>query len=474
MLVSRRWLHQLFALACDLVGLGCAWYIVVLLITVHRPSVPDMSSESNTWWFLLFAVLVSWVPNALSQKLYARSRLEPGGELLFVAIQSIVLVTSVSVIVAILVTNLRIDIARKFIFRFVPISVITVCLARNLRSRIVRYASAKWPRRPAVALVAERVDSGFFDRLRNVHPAVLKGIIVPASAVSEVVSQSLPVLGTTRDLAAVINRERLDGIILLNGAISDPDVRACNMISRRMGVTMGWALPLPESTYNVSVAYGFGMPLLEMVPVSFTRGERSIKRLFDLLISSVLIAMLLPAMILIGFLVKVSSKGPILYRAPRVGRGGRYFTFLKFRTMCTDLDRNALKVANGKDGHIFKMRYDPRVTSVGRFLRRYSLDELPQLFNVLLGDMSLVGPRPLPAEDLDPDGLSSQFAAWSEQRATVPPGITGLWQIRGRSDLPFTDLIRYDLEYVHNWSLLLDLKILLQTPYLVLSGRGAY
>jgi lipopolysaccharide/colanic/teichoic acid biosynthesis glycosyltransferase len=142
--------------------------------------------------------------------------------------------------------------------------------------------------------------------------------------------------------------------------------------------------------------------------------------------------------------------------------------------MYTEVRREAVLGANEKDGHIFKIRNDPRVTFLGRFLRQYSLDELPQLFNVLAGQMSLVGPRPLPAEDLDPDGLSSRFAAWSERRASVPPGITGLWQIRGRSDLPFTDLIKYDLEYVHNWSLLLDIRILLQTPLFVLRGRGAY
>jgi lipopolysaccharide/colanic/teichoic acid biosynthesis glycosyltransferase len=133
-----------------------------------------------------------------------------------------------------------------------------------------------------------------------------------------------------------------------------------------------------------------------------------------------------------------------------------------------------VKHANQTDGHLFKIRNDPRVTPLGRFLRRYSLDELPQLLNVLAGHMSLVGPRPLPVEDLDPDGLSSRYAMWSEQRASVPPGITGLWQINGRSELTFSGLVKYDLDYVHNWSLMLDLKILLRTPVVVLVGRGAY
>ena len=129
---------------------------------------------------------------------------------------------------------------------------------------------------------------------------------------------------------------------------------------------------------------------------------------------------------------------------------------------------------NERGGHIFKIRRDPRVTPVGRLMRRYSLDELPQLLNVLLGQMSLVGPRPLPAQDMDPDGQSTEFAAWSEQRSRVPPGISGLWQINGRSELPFEKMVEYDLSYIRNWSLGLDLRILLETPLVVLTGRGAY
>jgi lipopolysaccharide/colanic/teichoic acid biosynthesis glycosyltransferase len=136
--------------------------------------------------------------------------------------------------------------------------------------------------------------------------------------------------------------------------------------------------------------------------------------------------------------------------------------------------RSHLGKANEKDGHIFKMKNDPRVTPVGRFLRRYSLDELPQLMNVLRGEMSLVGPRPLPAQDLDPDGMSRQFTAWAEGRSAVQPGITGLWQISGRSELSFEEMVRLDLEYIRTQSIFLDLKIILETPSLVLKGVGAY
>jgi lipopolysaccharide/colanic/teichoic acid biosynthesis glycosyltransferase len=134
----------------------------------------------------------------------------------------------------------------------------------------------------------------------------------------------------------------------------------------------------------------------------------------------------------------------------------------------------ALAALNEKRCHIFKIRNDPRVTPVGRFLRRYSLDELPQLFNVLRGDMSLVGPRPLPANDLDPGGQSHEFAIWAEQRSRVLPGITGLWQVEGRSSLSFEQMVVLDLEYIRSWSLLLDLKLLARTPKVIVTGKGAF
>ncbi|HET9481873.1 MAG TPA: sugar transferase, partial [Candidatus Polarisedimenticolia bacterium] len=139
-----------------------------------------------------------------------------------------------------------------------------------------------------------------------------------------------------------------------------------------------------------------------------------------------------------------------------------------------DAMREQLRHCNERDGHLFKIKDDPRLTRIGRFMRRYSLDELPQLFNVLKGDMSLVGPRPLPASDLDGDGMSREHAFWALERTRVLPGITGLWQVRGRSDLGFDDMIRHDVSYARTWSIAQDLRILLETLPAVLRGRGAY
>ncbi len=194
------------------------------------------------------------------------------------------------------------------------------------------------------------------------------------------------------------------------------------------------------------------------------------KRTIDIAISLFMIILFLPVFLTIGLLIKLTSKGPILFVQDRVGYNKRVFKLLKFRTMVCDAEaRQAeLEHLNEADGPIFKMKNDPRVTKVGKLLRKTSLDELPQLFNVLRGDMSLVGPRPLPLRDVKLfDNL------WYKRRFSVRPGITGLWQINGRSETEFSSLIKYDLEYIDKWSPWLDLKIMLKTVPAVLFGTGA-
>jgi len=194
------------------------------------------------------------------------------------------------------------------------------------------------PLKPSLAVIAEKLDSKLIEQLRSMPSAVLKGVIIPGNQTMEGGIQNpwLAVLGTTGELAAVINRERLDKIILMNGAVSEPELQACNAISKRMGVTMSWAVAVPEPSPNLSVSVEFGMHVLEMAPVRFTRGQRLIKRIFDITVVLATLIVLSPVMTLIALLVRATSKGPICYRAPRVGLGGRYFTFLKFRTMYAD------------------------------------------------------------------------------------------------------------------------------------------
>lgn len=200
-------------------------------------------------------------------------------------------------------------------------------------------------------------------------------------------------------------------------------------------------------------------------------GAYRIKRAFDFVAALGGIVVLSPLFLVIALAVKFTSKGPVFFAQTRVGRNGRHFRFYKFRSMYADAEaRKAalLKDNESADGVIFKMRDDPRITPIGRFLRRTSLDELPQLFNVLLGDMSLVGPRPpVPSE-------VRQYTLEDRKRLNAIPGITCLWQVSGRSDIPFRQQVRLDQDYIRSHSLLRDLSILLRTVPAILTGKGAY
>ena len=180
--------------------------------------------------------------------------------------------------------------------------------------------------------------------------------------------------------------------------------------------------------------------------------------------------LLSPVLAAVALAVKVNSRGPVLYRSPRPGIGGKSFPCLKFRTMVTGAEKlqDRLEEHNEMGGALFKMRDDPRVTAAGRFLRRWSLDELPQLFNVIRGQMSLVGPRPLPQRDYE------RLDDWHRKRYLVLPGMTGLWQVSGRSELDFDELVRLDFLYLERWSVFLDLTILLKTIPAVFRARGAW
>ncbi|MGW6055564.1 sugar transferase [Streptomyces sp. NPDC055189] len=213
-----------------------------------------------------------------------------------------------------------------------------------------------------------------------------------------------------------------------------------------------------------------GIPLLRVSMPTFTGGRRVVKGVVDRLGAAFLLVLFAPLMVLVGLLVLAESRGGALYRQRRVGKDGREFTIFKFRTMVAGADgaRAQLVHRNEGAGLLFKLRRDPRVTRVGAVLRRYSIDELPQLFNVLTGSMSLVGPRPpLPEE-------SAAYGPDIRRRLLVKPGLTGLWQISGRSDLPWEEAVRLDLRYVEDWSLALDSVILWKTLRAVLYGQGAY
>jgi exopolysaccharide biosynthesis polyprenyl glycosylphosphotransferase len=278
-------------------------------------------------------------------------------------------------------------------------------------------------------------------------------------------------LGQIDELPEVLARERIQEVI-----IADPDFpqeRAVELVDlcHRRGVTVQVAPTTMEIMIDrAEFVPGQVVPLFKLRPPVFEGIDYAVKRSFDLVVASVALVLLSPVMLVLAALVKLSSRGPVIYRSIRPGIGGTPFYCFKFRTMREHADQIQadLESLNEQSGALFKIRRDPRLTPIGRVLRRYSLDELPQLMNVIRGEMSLVGPRPLPMRDFE------RLEDWHKKRYLVLPGITGLWQVSGRAELSFDDLVRLDFLYLERWSVFLDLTILVKTIPAVLSRRGAF
>jgi exopolysaccharide biosynthesis polyprenyl glycosylphosphotransferase len=281
----------------------------------------------------------------------------------------------------------------------------------------------------------------------------------------------VPKLGSFESLRSVLAEHPADELIVTDSDYSERDLLQIVEHAHRSGVKVRVA---PKTTELLvqrgEYVPGQSVPLFELRPPVFAGTEWAVKRAFDIVVSSLVLVAGLPVWLVIAALIKLTSEGPVFYRDPRVGLGERTFHMFKFRTMYADAAerRGELDDLNEASGALFKIRRDPRATRVGAVLRRLSIDELPNMLNVLRGEMSLVGPRPLPAADY------ALLEEWHRKRSFVLPGMTGLWQISGRSDLSFDDLVRLDFYYLENWSIWLDITILAKTLPAVMSSRGAY
>jgi exopolysaccharide biosynthesis polyprenyl glycosylphosphotransferase len=284
-------------------------------------------------------------------------------------------------------------------------------------------------------------------------------------------SNGLVSLGSLDELAKVIERHRIDEIIIADPDFPQPQAVELVDICHNLGVRVRIAPSTMELlVHRAEFVPGEAVPLFELKPPVFEGFDYFLKRSFDICGSSLLLLVMSPVLAVAALAVRLSSRGPVVYRSMRPGIGGKPFACLKFRTMYRDADQRQadLESLNEASGALFKMRDDPRMTPVGRLLRKYSIDELPQLFNVLRGEMSLVGPRPLPERDF------RRLEEWHKKRYLVTPGITGLWQVSGRSELDFDDLVRLDFLYLERWSVFLDLSILVKTVPAVFTRRGAF
>jgi len=278
-------------------------------------------------------------------------------------------------------------------------------------------------------------------------------------------------IGAPSELRSLLLEKHIDEVILAETDVSESAIRRI-IYECRKEKALFVMVPSFQGLLRGNIDIdGIGdLGTIAFRDVAMTSWQRYFKRGIDLIGSGFGLLVLSPCFAIIAAVIKLGSKGPVFFTQERIGKNGRKFNMIKFRSMFVDAEKRFAEVAdlNEAEGAIFKVKDDPRITSIGKLLRRFSIDELPQIINVFVGQMSLVGPRPPLEREL------AEYESWQLKRVDTVPGMTGLWQVSGRSDLPFTDMVRLDIHYIDHWSLWLDIKILLKTIPTVLGGRGAY
>jgi exopolysaccharide biosynthesis polyprenyl glycosylphosphotransferase len=368
---------------------------------------------------------------------------------------------------------LRLDfVSRPFLILFGVINLVLLLgekLALRLSARHIRSRGLNFR---TLLLVGINPRSEEVARIIEEHPhwgLKLLGFVAPNGSFPETVN-GLPVLGSADDLPNILQRLVVDEVFFVLSRRQLDEFEDSFLLCSELGIRARVALYFPHMKARVILEELEGIPLLTFTNTPGAIFPLFVKWLSDVVLSAVLLVVLSPLLLFIGLAVWLTSKGPMLYTQQRCGLNGRRFNLYKFRTMYVGADQRLDEVAhlNEVNGPAFKAKHDPRVTPIGRWLRRWSFDELPQLVNVLKGEMSLVGPRPpIPAE-------VEQYERWQRRRLSMKPGITGLWQVSGRAGIDdFDDWIALDLRYIDQWSLWLDFKILLKTIPAVIFARGA-
>jgi exopolysaccharide biosynthesis polyprenyl glycosylphosphotransferase len=369
------------------------------------------------------------------------------------------------------------EVARGYVIIALPLATMLTLLGRySARKFVHRRRRIKGDFMSDVLLVGHgRSAADLVRQMRRDphHGMRIVGACIPYRSQSEdLAAVGIPVLGSFEDIDKLVPGSVADAVAVLACPEMDgPALRHLSWHLGRSGIDLLVAPALMDVTGpRIAIRPVCGLPLLHVDEPVLSGGRRIAKGCVDRVVSALGLLILLPLLVAIGLAVRVTSPGPALFRQTRVGLHGRDFTMIKFRTMTRDAESLRASISHlnvHSTGHLFKVENDPRVTPLGRWLRRTSLDELPQLVNVLLGQMSLVGPRPLPTKDTPYDGEA-------RRRLFVKPGMTGLWQISGRADLDWDEAVGLDLRYVENWSLALDALIIWKTLFVVAKRRGAY
>jgi exopolysaccharide biosynthesis polyprenyl glycosylphosphotransferase len=461
----RRAIPKIASGFADLVAIALAMGVAYVLGDVR--ALQSTSARDNYLVVALLSLPV-WIAVFTKYGLYSSRRITSRTQEYRLVFHAVVVAVALMTLVA---YALQITVARRWLLMTFGFALVSVAIDRELTRRVFqRLRKGGRMMRPVVVVGANAEGQAIAHMLES-QPWL--GYRVVGFVDDELVDNdlSLPVFGPASKTLDVVLETQATGVVVATTAI---DADTCNDLARQLveaGVHVELSSTLRDVASQRLLVRPLGRyPVVCLEPVRRTGWRGAAKRTWDLSIASVGLVVLAPLMGIVALLIKLGSRGPVLFRQSRVGKDGVLFTMYKFRTMSVDAELRLaeLEAENEADGPLFKIRNDPRVTRVGGLLRRFSIDELPQLVNVLRGEMSMVGPRP---------ALPSEAARWAPRfrnRLMVKPGLTGMWQVNGRSMTSFEQYERLDLYYVDNWSLITDLMIIIRTIPILLRRHGAY
>lgn len=459
-------------LALTAISLPVAYLIRHGVLTTLSPTLfPTPLHPFDRYLVLLFLILPFWALMLYSAGFYRSHRTLPLAEEIWASTKVAIGGTAV---LALLVYGLRLD----FVSRWLLVVFAAVNFAFLATEKVILRLTSRWVRARGynfrtVLLVGTGQKAAQLADFLEAHPHWgfrVIGYLDDENGGEIRRANRWPSLGRITDFESVLLKEVVDEVVFVieKGKLSAYEEAL--LVAERHGVRAHVSLDIFPHVFARPVLEELdGVPLLSFTTTPSNPGQLLIKRGVDLAVSLALSLVTLPIQVLAAIAIRLTSSGPVFFRQVRCGLNGRHFTLLKFRTMDSDAEDRLLEIShlNEMSGPVFKASKDPRLTPVGRILRRLSIDELPQLLNVIRGDMSLVGPRPPLPEEV------SHYESWQRRRLSMSPGLTCLWQVSGRNEVDFDRWMALDLKYIDTWSPMLDLKILLKTVPAVLSGRGA-
>ena len=447
--------------------------VAVALGLLTRLGLPSAGTHSNAYPLAAAVLIVVWLVAIHASGGYEAQRISVGAQEVKRVLRGTALLIATVAVFCYATNDAE---GRGFVAVAIPAGLAMMLVARLVGRKIVhrrRRRAGTWTNQILAVGTVESIR----DLIVTTTRAPWAGLRVVAACVEDgelgqEVAPGVPVVARVRGAAQAAAELGVDVVALAGTAPGPQFIRQLGWQLEGSGRSLVMAPGLTEvAGPRVHMSPVEGLPLMWVDQPQFTGFRRAVKRLLDLGLGTVVLLLSVPVVLVVAAAVKISSRGPVFFRHRRIGTDGREFLVYKFRSMYQDADlrlNHLMAEHAGGDAMWFKLRNDPRVTPVGRFLRRFSLDELPQVLNVLHGEMSLVGPRPQVRHEV------ALYDDTIRRRLLVKPGLTGLWQVSGRSDLSFEDSVRLDLFYVENWSLSLDLAIMARTFVAVVRSRGAY